>query len=68
MVWISDTLWCDGCGVEISWTPVCQGHHHYCCSECAEGRECECAAWVEQDEERRLNGAQWTEAAGYSRG
>ncbi len=33
---------CDGCGVEITWTPVVRKTRVYCCQECARGMPCEC--------------------------
>ncbi len=35
-------IWCDECGVEITWTPVVIAHRHYCCQDCAVGLECDC--------------------------
>jgi hypothetical protein len=35
-------IWCDECGVEITWTPVVIDHRHYCCHDCAVGLECDC--------------------------
>lgn len=52
MVWIEGSLYCDGCGVEITWSPVTFGDEHYCCQMCLEGEECGCGAH-EEDEERR---------------
>ncbi len=53
MVKIDDTLWCDGCGVEILWAPVIYDRRHYCCEACCRGEECDCAARLEEDEEHR---------------
>lgn len=50
---IDDTLWCDGCGAEIYWAPVVVNRKHYCCQDCAEGRECACGTMIELDDERR---------------
>lgn len=33
---------CDGCGVEITWTPVVRQKRIYCCRACAQGLSCEC--------------------------
>jgi hypothetical protein len=33
---------CDGCGVEITWSPVVVGKRSFCCRDCAEGRACDC--------------------------
>jgi hypothetical protein len=49
-------VWCDNCGVEITWAAIVQfgreRHRllHYCCEECLEGRECECGLLMEQEE------------------
>jgi len=52
---------CDGCGVEITWSPLIvrpqPGAHgarpaYYCCHDCQAGRECECGWRTELDEER----------------
>ncbi len=56
MVRIEDTLWCEGCGVEITWAPVVVKGHHYCCIDCAAGRECDCATMAEMEEERHEEG------------
>ena len=42
MVRYRDTLWCDGCGVEISWKPVVRSQHSYCCTKCLHGEVCDC--------------------------
>jgi hypothetical protein len=55
-------IWCDECGVEITWTPVVIGYRTYCCHDCAMGLECDCdnfnPSW-EEDEE-----FPWTEGVG----
>lgn len=38
----TNTVVCDGCGVEITWMPVIVESKQYCCQDCAEGRVCEC--------------------------
>ena len=35
-------LWCDRCGIEITWAPQRAKEQLYCCADCAEGRPCEC--------------------------
>jgi hypothetical protein len=37
-------LYCDECGVEITWTPVVIDGRPYCCRDCAVGLECDCAS------------------------
>ena len=52
MVWIEGTLWCDGCGVEITWVPVEFANEQYCCQSCMEGEECNCGAKLEDSDRR----------------
>ena len=42
MAWYADTLWCDGCGVEIRWEPIEKNQLVFCCNRCFRGEECEC--------------------------
>ena len=42
MVRYKDTLWCDGCGIEIRWEPVVIDDLVYCCKDCSEGIQCQC--------------------------
>jgi hypothetical protein len=53
---ISDTVFCDGCGVEITWAPVRSGQHDYCCQDCADGYECSCGARMEDEDDSRGRG------------
>jgi hypothetical protein len=46
---IEDTLWCDGCGVEILGASIKVNEKHYCCKDCSEGRECDCAEQIESE-------------------
>jgi hypothetical protein len=48
-----DTLWCDGCGVEIRWRPRPDAERHYCCTACFAGQPCDCAARQELEDEWR---------------
>lgn len=43
MVRYRDTLWCDGCGVEIRWRPILKDQRSYCCQRCLNGEVCNCA-------------------------
>ncbi len=52
----NDIVFCDGCGVEITWSPVLKGHEKYCCIDGRDGRECNCAERMELDEDRRGSG------------
>ena len=47
MVRYRDTLWCDGCGIEIRWKPVKKGQRSYCCKRCMNGEVCDCADVLE---------------------
>lgn len=53
MSWIEEAVWCDGCGVEISWGPVVVGDRKYCCQDCAAGWPCDCGTRLEIEDERR---------------
>jgi hypothetical protein len=55
MVSIEETVWCDGCGVEITWGPQVAGKHNYCCQECLQGLPCRCGERMELEDERRRN-------------
>lgn len=52
MVRIEDTVWCDSCGVEITWVPLVVDERDYCCENCYKGFACECNQRME-DEDRR---------------
>lgn len=58
-----DTLWCDGCGVEIIGPPVQVGNQQFCCRDCSQGLECTCLGLLEQDEDRRSSGLAAVSAA-----
>lgn len=48
-----NTVFCDGCGVEITWSPVIKVMHDYCCRYCYEGLSCKCGERQEQEDNRR---------------
>jgi hypothetical protein len=52
MSWIDETVWCDGCGVEIS-HPVVVNDRKYCCQDCTAGLPCDCGTRLEFEDERR---------------
>ncbi len=60
MVLIEDTIWCDGCGVEILWAPLVVKGRHYCCQDCSAGYACRCGGDENWDDERRDRHAQNT--------
>jgi hypothetical protein len=53
MARLESVVFCDGCGVEITVAPVVQEGKVYCCKDCADGYECDCASLLEQVEEER---------------
>lgn len=53
----TQTVVCDGCGVEISWAPVLMNKRVYCCLDCAEGRPCQCDFPVEELEQAQITPA-----------
>ena len=46
-----DVVWCQGCGVEITWSPYILDHRIYCCEYCARGLECHCSERMELDDD-----------------
>jgi hypothetical protein len=65
MVQLDRFHFCDGCGVEITWTPFvvrAKGGSRagrtdqYCCADCADGRPCRCGERMEFDDEFREHG------------
>ncbi len=47
---IEGVLFCDGCGAEIPGAPVVRGELLYCCEDCADGMECNCALILADEE------------------
>ncbi len=50
---IKDTIWCDGCGEEVTWVPLMSEGHHYCCQNCLDGLPCKCYRWSDLDLSRQ---------------
>jgi hypothetical protein len=54
-------IFCQGCGVEITWAPVTVQATgglktiHYCCQDCLAGLPCYCAERMELEEERKAS-------------
>jgi hypothetical protein len=48
---VAQEMYCEGCGVEVTWTPILAGGRRYCCPLCAAGGKCGCGYAVEDDEE-----------------
>lgn len=60
-----DTIWCDGCGIEIVWVPLQNNNSHFCCQDCKEGFRCQCREREEQESDRdRVLAAQQTGFSG----
>lgn len=53
MVKLEENVFCDNCGVEITWSPIIEGKRHYCCQDCKDGLACECGKRMELDDDRR---------------
>ncbi len=62
MAKIQDSVFCDGCGIEVTWTPYYQNPAHnipgvrrseYCCQDCAQGYRCRCGERMLLEEDRR---------------
>jgi hypothetical protein len=60
MVKIEETLYCDGCGVEILLSPIMVNGFEYCCQDCSQGLVCRCAEKMELDERRRASSGEDT--------
>ena len=52
---MEDTVWCDGCGVEILWGPVVACSRNYCCTDGRDGLECKCGERMELESRRRAS-------------
>jgi hypothetical protein len=48
----NDTLFCDGCGVEIECQPLILGRGYFCCADCSEGLACSCGERMEEEDRR----------------
>lgn len=46
-------IWCEGCGVEMTWGPTVVDKRYYCCADCAEGLKCDCGVRMEIEDDRR---------------
>ena len=54
-----DTIWCDGCGVEIRWSPFIIGGQDFCCQDCADGIKCKCVQITDWEDEYQNNTSQY---------
>ena len=50
---IEQTIFCSGCGVEITWAPIIKGERRFCCQDCLAGKGCECGARQDLDDDGR---------------
>jgi len=48
-----DTIWCDGCGTEILWSPYVFMEKDFCCQNCTYGINCNCGETMDMDDEYR---------------
>jgi hypothetical protein len=48
-----DSIWCDGCGIEIRWRPLTAGKFVFCCTDCLYERHCDCLDGLDIEDERR---------------
>ena len=48
---INNTVWCDGCGVEIVGAPIIRTKQYYCCEDCFQGIKCSCGERMELEEQ-----------------
>jgi len=53
MTVIEGTIFCNNCGVEITWAPIVFKGCHFCCQDCLNHLQCECGDRMELEEERR---------------
>jgi hypothetical protein len=44
--------YCQGCGIEVTWSPHLVNNQSFCCDDCSRGIECGCATRRELDDER----------------
>ena len=49
----TDTIFCQGCGVEILWGALIAHKGYYCCQDCLDGRPCTCGERLEPGADRR---------------
>lgn len=53
MARIEKTVFCDGCGAEITWAPILFKTQEFCCQDCAHGIPCTCGERMELGDEMR---------------
>jgi hypothetical protein len=45
-----EILYCVGCGAEVALSPFMKDDQSYCCSDCANGLECDCGVTFDEEE------------------
>jgi hypothetical protein len=65
MARIEETVICDNCGVEITWSPIEEGGRDYCCQDCRDGYPCACGSRYELEDDRRSGVHSVSYPAGY---
>lgn len=58
-------VYCQGCGVEVTWSPFLVNNIVYCCEDCSRGIECRCAERMELNDDDRPSGPSGTPAIPY---
>lgn len=51
MAHIEGTVFCDGCGTEITWAPIVFHNKEFCCEDCAHQLPCDCGNRMELGED-----------------
>jgi hypothetical protein len=46
----NETIWCDGCGVEILCLPIITPLGEFCCKDCSLGLPCSCGELLELED------------------
>jgi hypothetical protein len=49
------TIWCKGCGIEITWGAYVVEGCTYCCKDCFDGIPCHCGDRMEFEDDRRTS-------------
>jgi len=50
---IEQTIFCSGCGAEITWAPIIKGNRRFCCQDCLTGKGCKCGSRQDLDDDGR---------------
>ena len=64
---IENTVWCDGCGIEIPLAPTKCKDYEFCCQGCAGGLPCWCGIfWFDDDDYEREAPSLWLSEREYA--